>query len=160
MMDITDGVRAACVAMAAALASFGGAPVALADEADTPPPLTAEMPVYELAPEGCEPFSLPGTYRLTDYPGRGVVGPNGEQPMQMAATYVFTGTAYEMDGYPPLTITGDYEVIEVDGARLHVRFVNTIFNGSPRDDRDVWLTFSDCGATLEMDRKTFSRVAD
>lgn len=120
-------------------------------------PTSMPMTPATFRPDGCEPFSLDGAWRLTDYPGRGELGPNGERPIQMAMTYTFTPTTYEIDAYPPLTVTGSYEVVEVDGARVRLRFFDTIFNGSPRADREAWLTFTNCGAGFEMDNRTFTR---
>ena len=123
-------------------------------------PTSMPMTPATFRPDGCEPFSLDGSWRLTDYPGRGDVGPEGQRPIQMAMTYTFSPTTYEVDAYPPLTITGSYEVVEVDGARVRLRFFDTIFNGSPRDEHEAWLTFTGCGAGFEMDERTFTRVVN
>lgn len=102
-------------------------------------------------------ITLVGRYSLTHYPGQDAVGPNGERPLGMSKDYDFGADSYTMEGYPPLRITGRYEVLERDGARMRVRFYDTVFDGSADADRELWLVFSDCGATLQMDGMTYAR---
>ena len=102
--------------------------------------------------------SLVGEFQLVDYPGRNDLGPDGTPPISMAKDYVFKASSYRMDGYPPLTITGDYEVLQVDGAKVRVRFYNTLFEGEPSADKELWVEFSDCGGTLVMEGMTYSKV--
>jgi len=102
--------------------------------------------------------SLLGKFKLSRYPGQDDVGPNGERPMPMSKDYEFKDKTYRMDGYPPLLVSGSYEVLEVDGERVHVRFTKTVFDGNKRPDADKWLVFSDCGKSFTMDRMTYTRV--
>ena len=107
----------------------------------------------------CDEASIPlvGRYSLTRYPGQDAVGPNGERPMGMSKEYDFGANSYTMEGYPPLRITGRYEELSRDGARLEVRFYDTVFDGQPDEDRVLWLVFEDCGQTLQMDGMTYVR---
>jgi hypothetical protein len=109
--------------------------------------------------DACDEASirLVGHYSLTRYPGQDVVGPNGERPMGMSKEYDFGADSYTMEGYPPLRITGRYEELSRDGARLEVRFYDTVFDGQPDEDRVLWLVFEDCGQTLQMDGMTYAR---
>lgn len=100
---------------------------------------------------------LVGHYSLTRYPGQDVVGPNGERPPGMSKEYDFGADSYTMEGYPPLRITGRYEELSRDGARVEVRFYDTVFDGQPNEDRVLWLVFEDCGQTLQMDGMTYVR---
>ncbi len=120
------------------------------------------------ATEGAEPvppadtcdeasIQLVGRYSLTRYPGQDAVGPNGERPLGMSKEYDFGADSYTMEGYPPLRITGRYEELSRDGARLEVRFYDTVFDGQPDEDRVLWLVFEDCGQTLQMDGMTYAR---
>jgi len=86
------------------------------------------------------------------------VGPNGERPMPISKNYTFTDSTYVMEGYPELTITGSYSVLSVDEQRIQVLFTDTIFDGSSQPDTEQWLTFSDCGKTLEMEGMTYQRL--
>ncbi|MCA9578136.1 MAG: hypothetical protein KC668_22035 [Myxococcales bacterium] len=114
------------------------------------------------SPDACDPslVSLVGRFSLTRYPGQDDVGPNGERPLGMSKEYEFTGDAYTMEGYPPLRVTGRYEVLERDGLRQRVRFFDTVFDGQPDQDRELWIVFEDCGDTLQMDGMTYSRQAN
>jgi len=102
-------------------------------------------------------ISLVGRYMLTHYPGQDTLGPNGERPMGMSKEYDFGADSYTMDGYPPLRITGRYEELAREGARVQVRFFDTVFDGRPSEDRVLWLLFEGCGATLQMDGMTYAR---
>ena len=102
--------------------------------------------------------TLPGRFTLTDYPGRDAVGPNGERPMPMSKEYTFADGQYRMEGYPSLTITGRYAVAETDGTRVRLALTETIFDGTPKEDAEVWLAFSDCGKTMAMDGMTYRRL--
>jgi hypothetical protein len=104
--------------------------------------------------------TLTGRFSLTRYPGQDALGPNGERPMGMSKEYEFTRTSYTMEGYPPLRITGRYEVLERDGLRRRVRFYDTVFDGRPDAEREVWVVFEDCGAVLQMDGMTYERRPD
>jgi hypothetical protein len=114
----------------------------------TAPSEPAAVPTEAPAP------SLIGRFTLTAYPGMGAVGPGGEEPLPMAKDYTFTADSYTMDGYPPLTITGRYTVLEADGDRLKVRFTDTIFDGSPHPDQELWVELTDGGRTLQMEGMT------
>lgn len=107
----------------------------------------------------CAPLTLSGSYALVTYPGMNDRGPNGEAPMPMTQDYVFAASGYTMEGYPEIRIVGDITVLETEETRLHVRFSNTVVDGTPDPgrDRDVWLTFSDCGTTFEMDGMVFQQ---
>jgi hypothetical protein len=111
---------------------------------------------------GCDEatLSLVGHFSLTRYPGQAAVGPNGERPIGMSKEYEFTRNSYTMEGYPPLRITGRYEVLERDGLRRRVRFYDTVFDGSPQSERELWVVFADCGAVLQMDGMTYARRPD
>ncbi|MFT5679219.1 MAG: hypothetical protein ACI8RZ_000123 [Myxococcota bacterium] len=101
--------------------------------------------------------SLVGQFSLTAYPGMDAVGPNGERPMPMSKDYTFTANTYTMDGYPPLTITGRYAVLTTEAERLQIRLTDTVFDGDPSPDREVWVDFSDGGKTLTMEGMTYTR---
>ena len=119
-------------------------------------------PTAVVAGDGCaSPWTptLAGHFTLSRYPGQDAVGPNGERPMPMSKDYAFDQGHYQMNGYPPLTITGRYAVTAADGPKLKVRFTETIFDGHPNPDTEAWLTFADCGTAFEMDGMTYARVA-
>ena len=109
----------------------------------------------------CDPSSvtLVGRFSLTRYPGQDALGPNGERPLGMSKEYEFAADSYTMEGYPPLRITGRYEVLERAGLRLHVRFFDTVFDGTAEGERTLWLSFEECGDILQMDGLTYARRA-
>ena len=51
-------------------------------------------------------------------------------------------------------------MLERDGLRQRVRFFDTVFDGQPDQDRELWIVFEDCGDTLQMDGMTYSRQAN
>jgi nitroimidazol reductase NimA-like FMN-containing flavoprotein (pyridoxamine 5'-phosphate oxidase superfamily) len=77
----------------------------------------------------------------------------------MSKTYTFEADTYKMDGYPSLVVAGRYAVLSREAQRLAVRFTDTLFDGSPRPDSEVWMQFSDCGRTLVFDGMTYTRSA-
>lgn len=101
--------------------------------------------------------SLVGQFFLTAYPGMDAVGPDGTPPMPMAKDYTFTADSYTMVGYPELTITGRYTVLAEEPSRLHIRLTDTLFDGEPSPDREVWVEFSDDGNTMTMENMTYAR---
>ena len=108
-------------------------------------------------PETWKP-TLVGHFVLVDYPGKDDVGPNGERPIGMSKEYTFESSTYEMIGYPPLKITGHYEILEVDGVRMKVRFTKTNVDGSMTADHDRWIEFSRCGDQMKMEKMSYIRV--
>ena len=107
--------------------------------------------------DACAP-TLVGQFSLTDYPGKGAVGPDGAPAMPISKEYTFTEATYRMEGYPPLTVSGRYAVLQTQEQRLEIAFTDTVFDGQPAEDQTLWVTLSDCGATLVMEGMTYTRV--
>ena len=49
-------------------------------------------------------------------------------------------------------------MLQTQEQRLEVAFTDTVFDGQPGEERTLWVTLSDCGATLVMEGMTYARV--
>lgn len=142
-------MRALCVVALWALACGGEPP---RTEQPSTEPVQTEEPETERG--AC---SLVGRFTLLDDGQPEVVGPEGQRPIGISKEYTFDPETYRMEGYPPLVITGRYRVAAWDGMRARVEWTATIFDGSPQDDRESWLTFTDCDH-FAMDGMSYGRV--
>ncbi len=62
-----------------------------------------------------------------------------------------------MQGYPPLVVEGRWRILEQQGPRVRVAFTETVFDGTPRPDREVWVAFSSCGQAMSMEGMDYAR---
>lgn len=65
--------------------------------------------------------------------------------------YTIDGYGYKMEGYPPITASGQIQLIERKGARYQLGLSKVVFHGESSENKEMWVEIKKDGKILQWE---------